>query len=300
MTSPKSKEGPMDKFNRAWIIENGCQIVQQYQGNITLRGLHYRLVALGMTNSIQHYKRVIAAMTDARWDGLIRFDEIMDRDRETVGKTEAEPTDPHEHADTAFEQMQLWAKSYKKNRWENQPVYLEVFIEKKALQGVFERPCFQHHVALNPCKGYPSLTFLFDAFQRFKYWENYDKQLIILYFGDHDPSGDDIPRSIVTNLSRMGVEVELDRIALNKDQVIEWGLPPAPTKVDDSRSRNWDGLGQVELDSVEPTKIAQLCTNAIDKYFDEDLFDQLLKTEDREKKTFHDLIVEKLRKHEII
>ena len=48
-----------DGFNRQWIIENGIPIVRGYDGSLTIRALYYRLVAAGMTNSIQHYKRRI-------------------------------------------------------------------------------------------------------------------------------------------------------------------------------------------------------------------------------------------------
>lgn len=288
-----------DKFTKAWIIENGCEIVRQYDGNITLRGLHYRLVALGMINDVNHYKRVISAMTVARWDGQIEFDDILDRDRETVGFTSASLTDPDTAAEGAFDQIKAWARSYKKNRWENQDVYLDVLIEKKALQGVFEAPCREHDVALSPCKGYPSLTFLYDIYKRFREYDG-DKHLVILYFGDHDPSGDDIPRSIICNLGRMGVDVALDRIALNKDQVIEWGLPPAPTKDSDTRSSSWDGLGQVELDSVEPNKIQELCNEAILKYFDNHLYDELIEREEDEAEQFRKIIRKKLKSEQVL
>ena len=286
------------EFTKQWIIDNGCRIVKSYGGNITLRGLHYRLVALGMTNDVNHYKRVIAAMTDARWANAIEFNDLMDRERETVGTTKAEQTNPYTSADDAFYQIKAWAKSYRKNRWENQDCYVEVFIEKKALQGVFERPCQRYDVALNPCKGYPSLTFLYDAAMRFAYYMG-SRRLVMLYFGDHDPSGDDIPRSIIHNLGRMGVEVELDRIALNKDQVIEWSLPPAPTKHTDTRSHNWDGLGQVELDSVEPNKIQELCEQAILKYFNPDFYDDLKERERSETVIFREIIKNKFMEEKI-
>jgi hypothetical protein len=154
-------------------------------------------------------------------------------------------------ADNAKNQIKLWATSYHKNRWENQPIYPEVFIEKKALQGVFEKPCKDWDVALNPCKGYPSLTFLYDAKKRYEEAIKSGKTPIILYFGDYDCSGEDIPRSIQDTLSRMGTDVEVRRIALMEEQVTDWKLPPAPTKTKDTRSRNWTGLGQVELDAVD-------------------------------------------------
>lgn len=112
------------------------------------------------------------------------------------------------------------------------------------------------------------------------------KTPIIIYFGDYDPSGDDIPRSIVANLEKFGINVELRRVALNHDQVIEWKLPHAPTKETDSRTANWDGIGQVELDAVKPEKLISLLDNAIAEIFDVELYDELMEREAEEREQF--------------
>lgn len=263
------------QFTKKWIIEKGIPIVESYNGNLTLRALHYRLVAAGMINDIAHYKKVVNAMIEARWDGLVEFDAFKDHERGSMGETDYNETDVESAVEQAKNSIRFWANYYRKNRWENQPIYPEVFIEKKALQGVFEQPCKDWNIALNPCKGYPSLTFLYDAKLRFDEAIEKGKKPIILYFGDYDCSGEDIPRSIVDNLKRMGTEVELRRIALSKEQVLAWRLPPAPTKTTDSRSANWDGIGQVELDAVEPKKIVGLCITAIEKVFNFELYEEL-------------------------
>lgn len=281
---PTKKE--KDKFTRSWIIKNGVPIVKSYEGNLTLRALHYRLVSIGMFNTVQHYKRVIGAMTKARWDGLIEFDDLVDHDREMLGETKYDITDVDSEVEGSMNSIKYWLDVYRKNRWENQPIYAEVFIEKKALQGVFESPCSQLSIALNPCKGYASLTFIHDAYKRFSEAESRGKELIILYFGDYDPSGEDIPRSLIENLSRMGVDVKLKRIALNESQVIEWRLPPAPAKTGDSRTRNWDGLGQVELDAVEPRDLVKLLRKSVADIFDEKLFSTLQAQEKEEREEY--------------
>ena len=279
-----------DEFTRQWICEVGIPIVESYDGNITLRALHYQLVANGMTNDVSHYKRVVSTMINARWDNQVRFDAFLDHERETLGNTDWDITDVDMSANNAKEQIKLWATSYKKNRWENQPIYPEVFIEKKALQGVFDGPCREWNIDLNTCKGYLSLTFLYDAMKRFSNAIDSGKQPIILYFGDYDCSGEDIPRSIEENLERMGATVEVRRIALMVEQVRKWRLPPAPTKEQDTRSRNWDGIGQVELDAVEPRKIVKLCNDAIRRVFDNELFDELQEQEEEEKRQFQSIL----------
>lgn len=283
----------MDKFNRNWITENSLEVIDEYEkGVLTLRGLHYRLVARGMTNTLQHYKRVVSAMKEARWEGTVSFDTFSDHDRQMLGETPYEETTLESKVDRAKIQIRLWMHNYSKNYWENQEYYPEVFIEKKALQGVFQPVCERFNVTLGACKGYPSLTFLHETSLRLRYAGD-THEPIILYFGDYDPSGEDIPRSIEENLSRMGIDIEVRRIALMEDQVIKWNLPPAPIKAGDSRSANWSGLGQVELDAIEPKQLQELCTTAIQDVFDEDTYNELMEAEAEESERYR----EKLKKY---
>jgi hypothetical protein len=276
-----------DIFTKEWIIDNSIDICNRYEkGILTLRALHYQLVGLGMTNDIQHYKRVVVAMIDARWDDKIDFDQFSDLDRTMVGETNWKETILDDEIDNAQHQIKLWMQNYHKNKWENQPYYPEIFIEKKALQGVFKNICNDWSIALGACKGYPSLTFLNDAYGRFEHAYLNDKIPIILYFGDYDPSGEDIPRSIYDNLNRFGIDVEVRRIALMQEQVEEWNLPPAPTKLTDSRTAKWEGLGQVELDAVRPEELMKLCEDAILEIFDQSKYEDLLAQERDERITY--------------
>jgi len=284
-----------DEFTKQWITDNSLDIIRSYPGKPTLRAVHYKLVSLGMTNSMNHYKRVVSAMKAARIDGLLDFDAFEDHERETIGSTHYYPTDPNEAADNAVDSIKFWKDYYSKNRWENQPYYPEVFIEKKALQGVFSKPCRDWSVALSPCKGYPSLTFLYEASLRFRDAIDEGKKPIILYFGDYDPSGENIPEVIHNTLrDHMQADVEVRRIALMEDQVLEWGLPPAPTKEGDTRSKTWSGIGQVELDAVEPEEIIKLCDEAIESIFDYDLHNELREQETEERHEFRAIVKERL------
>lgn len=141
--------------------------------------------------------------------------------------------------------------------------------------------------------NYPSLTFLNEATQRFREAEERGKMPVILYFGDYDPSGEDIPRAIEENIRKLGCEsIEVRRIALMKHQVLNWNLPPAPAKETDSRTANWDGLGQVKLDAVMPEKLQRLCTDAIEELFDRSLYDELNEQESEERSEYREKLRE--------
>ncbi len=277
-----------DLYTKKWIIENSLEIVKGYEkGILTIRGLHYRLVAIGMTNDLQHYKRVCDAMICARWEGKISFDTFSDHDRFMIGQTEYENISLDDKITQAKEQVGAWMRNYERNKWEIQYYYPEILIEKKALQGVFQSVCEGWGVTLGACKGYPSLTFLYDIANRLMKASIEGYHPIILYFGDYDPSGEDIPRSIKENIIRHGCfDIEVKRVALMKEQVIDMKLPPAPVKIGDTRSATWTGLGQVELDAIEPNILQELCSNSIGNIFNEDTEKDLRIQENKERVQF--------------
>ena len=281
----------VDIYTRTWIIEKSTEILKTYTEGITLRQLYYRLVAVyGMTNDIRHYKRVVAGMTSARWDGVIDMEAFIDRERTVFGITSAEVKDLDNEIESTKRTIKYWLEHYNLERWSNQDNFVEVWVEKKALQGVLERVCSRFNVALCPCKGYPSLTFLHEARDRFDTAIENGKNVIILYFGDYDPSGTDIPRSIQENLERMMCEVEVKRIALNPDLIKELNLPSVPPKVTDSRTASWDGLGAVELDAIDPHLLKDICKTAIDEQFDTDKYDELKVLEEKERAIYQDAL----------
>jgi len=96
-----------DLFTKAWIIQNAKEVCSRYDyGVLTLRALHYQLVGLGMTNDVQHYKRVVTSMISARWDGIIAFEQFSDLDREMVGETRREITLLEDKVDEGKQQVE--------------------------------------------------------------------------------------------------------------------------------------------------------------------------------------------------
>ena len=281
-----------DIYGRKWIIEHAKEVLREYTGGITIRQLFYRLVAINMPNTQNQYKRVVKAMTVARWDRIIDMEAFIDRERSMYGETKDDEKDLDDEIQNGKDQVDAWMRAYRLNRWSNQDNYVEVWIEKRALQGVFETPCLLKSVGLAPCKGYPSITFLHDAAPRFQDAVNRGKNPIILYFGDFDPSGVNIPDSLQTNLRRMGVDIEVKRIALNPDQIEEMGLPGVPPKRTDSRTANWSGGDVVECDAVEPKTLAKMCKDAIKEHFDEDLYEELMEKEKEERDQYIEALKE--------
>lgn len=298
------------KLTRDDIIQTANEIRQDYARQylkLTIRQLYYRFVAMGLMASGQkNYKRIVNALSVARLDGRFPLDGVEDRGRDIhAGEFTRRDDDLDSADDLAKERVsQLPEDIIGYDRWFGQPYHISVWVEKEALAGVFEGPCSRLGVSMFACRGYPSISALWDWVQKtqramkgfkekkdFRYrnidmqfremHEGRAKEAVVLYFGDHDPDGWEIPRSALRNvyaiqgLSRKLYPVSLRRIALNMDQIQQYDPPPFEAKYTSSRYQSYideHGTDDAwELDALEPSVLRQLIEDSVEEYFDEDI-----------------------------
>jgi hypothetical protein len=178
------------------IVKQIISIVTEYrkQGYVlTLRQLHYQFVSKDMkyVNHQTAYKKLGSILDDCRYSGLIDWAAIEDR-----GRT---PYIPYE-VDDLEDALQDTIDLYRLNRQKGQTNNVEVWSEKDALSGIFKRTTIKYHVKLVVNKGYTSSSAAYAAYQRFCEKILDDKKVLILYLGDHDPSGLDMIRDIKERL----------------------------------------------------------------------------------------------------
>ncbi|MDE1821198.1 MAG: hypothetical protein KGJ23_07815 [Euryarchaeota archaeon] len=168
------------------------------------------------------------------------------------------------------------AENYELARWYGQPKRVVVAVEKQALEGPFEQVCQELEVDLAVCRGYPSISFLKEMSDVMR--DSKGRENVLLYFGDHDASGQDIPRAVREDLgpSLFHNHFEYERIALNPEQVSEYNLDPAPLKLSDSRASGFAekfGDEVYELDAIEPNALQDIIRDAVNEHFDDDIFE---------------------------
>ena len=254
-------------------------ILEEYKGTVvTVRQLYYRLVAAGVIpNNFRAYKNVGAALTKWRRDNSIPLEAFEDRTRGMLTH------DTGEREDDAMSWMDAYlragiqnARNYRLARWFGQPKRVLVAVEKQALEGPFNQVCSDLGVDLAVCRGYPSLSFLAECALALE--RSHDRENVVIYFGDFDPSGLDIARAVKDDLAGFfGQDVEFHRIALTRDQADEMNLIPAPVKTTDTRSSGFrlaNGDEVFELDAIPPNKLQQLIEQSILNYFDDDIFQE--------------------------
>lgn len=265
------------------LIDLCNSIIDEYQGkgfDLTLRQLYYQLVARDyIPNQVTEYDKLGDTVSNARLAGLIDWSAIVDRTRSLRGVG---------HTETPEDAIRDAERGYFIDKWEKQKYRIEVWVEKEALAGIFSRVSRSNDVDYFSCRGYTSQTAMYDAAMRLEYYRGQNQTPIILHFGDHDPSGMDMTRDIRERLEMFlqGDGIEVDRLALNMDQVRKYNPPPNPAKESDSRCGGYTrlyGHSSWELDALDPETLAALVDERIKEFRDDKIWAEELDREKREK-----------------
>lgn len=295
---------------RAQLLEYSLQMEKHYRGQgltLTLRQMYYQCVSRGwLENGQKHYKRLGDILSNARYDGAFPLSGLVDRGRSVQG---GKSTRCDIDVDDSETDAENWIRGLPEflmqtDRWFNQDTYVSVWVEKEALAEVFQQTCDQLGVGWFACKGYPSVSALHSFLkiarratagnarrQMFSFgtaeWgerkQGNASKVQVLYFGDHDPDGWEIPRSCERNLQTIqntlgwGIPIEFTRVALNMDQIEEFDPPPFPAKATSTRFTAYcDEQGTEdawELDALDPTTLRELIQEHVGEYFDEEIYD---------------------------
>lgn len=263
------------------LIEQANEIIDEYQAEgftLTVRQLYYQFVARDLVaNTALNYERIASVVDDARKAGLIDWAAIEDRTR----FLRAIPTfaNPMDFLDKEIPE-------YAEDVWNDQDYYAEVWIEKDALLGVVERACMDLRVPYFAARGYPSSTALYNAGRRLARKRAKGQWPIIFYLGDHDPSGlqmgiENAPNALMQYARSQ--DIELNMVALTREQIDEHEPPANYAKESDSRYRWYNertGLDDAwELDALPPNVVDQLLRDQIEAVLDRDKFDSRINAE---------------------
>ena len=270
------------RANSLELIEHVNGVVDEYRAqgySLTLRQVYYQMVARDIIpNNERSYKNLGELINNARLAGLVDWNAIEDRTRNL--RTLGSWSNPQEIIEAV-------AHQYRLDWWEGQENYVEVWVEKDALVGIVGQICEELDVSYFSCRGYVSQSELWGAAMRMQQHERAGKHTVLLHLGDHDPSGRDMSRDIVDRLELFGTsDVEFHRLALNMSQIEQYGPPPNPTKLTDSRSGGYiEEFGHEcwELDALEPQVITELIKVNVNKYRDERLYKRVKAREAEER-----------------
>jgi hypothetical protein len=140
---------------------------------ITVRGAMYRGIGVLWKDSANpNYRQCGSLILKMRRLGLIPYSWITDGTRSSD-----KPSSWSGLADFA----ETVAQAYRKDLWERQPDYIEVFTEKDAMSGVIRPVTREYDVRLNPIRGDVSETFVWSIAET---WKEIQKPIHAYYLGD--------------------------------------------------------------------------------------------------------------------
>jgi hypothetical protein len=258
--NPKGKTLP--------TIEAILDILGQHRP-MTVRQVFYQLVSRQVVvNDRGGYQGVSDVLVRLRQAGTVPWEWIVDRLR-------------------VPRHVQMWGglgdfagtarNAYRRDVWATQPRYFEVWLEKDALSGFFEDALRPYGVTLNVGRGFDGWTSVHDTAVRL------GDDATLLYFGDFDPSGEDMVRSLRDRLAELGSRPEVVKCALTPDDIARYNLPPNRTKEEDSRQPRFverHGDVSVELDALPVDVLRARLVEEVEAHMDMDALAATRKAEE--------------------
>jgi hypothetical protein len=265
---------------------------------MNLRQLHYTIFSaakIDYQNTQPDYKRLSRVTTDSRrrhrraqlmgYDAgdEIPHDWIVDELRE--GEMVSVWDDAAGYIDAV-------KSSYRRDLWQDQPVYVEIWSEKASVLGSLRPVTQEFGVMLRPCRGYGSTGM---EGQIGNLFEDIEKPIHIFYLGDHDPSGRDIERDIHLRIQEAsGKTVRMTRLAIHPEDIKRFHLPPQKIKTTDSRAKGFKrqygkNAATVELDALPVEELRLRVRNAIEALIDKKRWNRQIAIQEVEFKCISDL-----------
>lgn len=250
---------------------------------MTLRQVHYRLVSRRDTtyrNTQSDYNQLSKWLVRDRLSGVIPWEWIEDRLRKPRHVPAWEDLDDF---------IRDVRRSYARDVWQDQPRYLEAWLEKDALSGIFADALEPYGVTFNVGRGFDSATSVKGAADRYGEGEG----VTVLYFGDFDPSGEDMVRSFRERLLELGSAPEIIKCALTFEDIERYSLPPDFTKTTDTRSPAFvarHGDVAVELDALPRNVLRERLTDEVERRMDPEALERTRSTERADRALLDELL----------
>ncbi len=252
----------------------------------TLRQAHYAIFCrkeISYQNTQADYKRLSRATTIARhayraWQletgGTGKVPPAYSIPTEFMLDETREPEMVSVWQD-ATEYIETVKRGYRRDNWQGQPNYCEIWSEKATILGVIRPVADQWGVTLRVCHGFGSTGM---AGQVGMLFEDIPQEIAVFFLGNHDPSGhvieEDIHRRAET---ASGKSFRMLRLAIHREDIAAFNLPPQTIKMTDSRAASFRrqfgaNAATVELDALPAAELRRRVNSAVESLVDQALW----------------------------
>ena len=253
----------------------------------TVRQVFYQLVVRGAIEKTEkeYQGTVIRLLSEMRLDGQIPWSSIIDESRRTRSTRTF---------DSIGEALEDTARYYRRSALRECDDYIEIWSEKEALSGIIWDEASDYDVPVVISKGMPSLTQVYGSFTNVYHAARAGKRSYLYQFGDHDPTGCLIPKSIEARLTEFCERYDcpfpvVERVALTKEQVERYRLPARPTKRDGNmHAHSFEG-DSVELDALPSSELRSMVRECIERHISKQQLEILREAERSEREGLEQL-----------
>jgi len=252
------------------VLPRAAEIVGSYHTGVSLRQLFYLLVSEQLIpNSEAAYAGL--GRTSAVWRDEDRFPDLIDTGRDIHGHSgPAEPAVMDLRKELEPELFMPSLALYRPDN-EAQPYNVYLGIEKDTQVRQLESWFPSYPIV--PLRGQASQPFRKAVREAV---ERDGRPAVLLYAGDFDASGWRIPRTFYRKTGGKDTWHSAKRIALEPQQIEEYGLPENPGKEKDPnqaafmRHYGLDEAIQVELEALRPEDLRAIFQRRIAEWWDEE------------------------------
>ena len=276
---------PTRSFSEATkeLIEFSREVLEETHPQ-TLRQLHYAIFSLNRIdyqNDARSYRRLSYHLTGARrrwraWELAGEFGEPPEHsiDWRWIVDEGRKPETPNLWTD-ATEYIECVRDSYRRDNWQDQPEYVELWGEKATVLQAMRPITNRWGITLRVCRGFGSSSMENQVGELF---EGIGKPITVLYIGDHDPSGHMIEGELWDRVEKAsGVQFLVRRLAIHKRDIQRFKLPPQKLKSSTHDVAGFIekyGKDTVELEALPATELRWRVESAIRAHIDFTLWDR--------------------------
>lgn len=244
------------------ILDRAWEYVNSVSYAVSLRWLFYRLLQDGIYHEKSDYKRLCVLLAKARKEfyGDWHPNTLTVDARTSIERGGGR--DPNFSVEDEITGL-AGVLDFEISHFHNQEYYVELWFEAKAMIGQFEH--YTREITLRPFGGDPSVSYKWQIAKELEQAsETYGKPIVILYFGDLDDKGQQIPKSAEADIRKWSsVEFNFIHCGLHVEQVERLYVPEDPERP-----------GKYQWEALTDEQAREIISAAIGEWIDEDVIDE--------------------------
>ena len=248
------------RMTKADVVQLERQVIEVLAADapLSIRHIFYRLtdtrLPLPIEKSERGYQIVQRRTVEMRRSGKLPYGHISDTSRAGYHVPQYDNASAFVRAVSGLYRGPLWTADLP---------HVEVWAESRSIASVLRETCKELAVSLYPTGGYSSLTLIYAAAQHINALGR--SQAAVLYVGDFDAAGLDIPRALEADLRQhLAIPLTFRRLAITEAQIAAHSLPTKPRKATERRRPEIQAT--VEAEALPAPILRQLVRDAVEAY----------------------------------